>query len=264
MTTNDKTNATEQLSLVFELYHRIPQGRKVTASELKAELANAGIYRSIRSVQRNLDVIVEYFDVEKDTRSKPYGYRRRASFFPTLGARELLLLQLAKSTLIQHLPQSLQYAIDSAFGILDIQPRSYTGTKPPREGASKILSLTNTLKHPQLIERHFEPIAVALVQQRQVTLTLHSGEEIRQVSLLGLYVMSGELYLTYKNQPSNYLDLPLSEIVKLKVLTFHFDYPEDFDLFNHTLARGRIFTNATESQPRHATLCHSNSEASFK
>ena len=264
MTTNDKANITEQLSLAFELYQRIPQGRKATASELQTELANAGIYRGIRSVQRNLDVIVEYLDVEKDTRSKPYGYRRRAPFFPTPGARELLLLQLAKSILNQHLPQSLQYAIDSAFSILDIQPRSYTGTKPPRGGACKILSITNTLNHPQPIERHFEPIAVALVQQRQITLTLTSGDYVKQASPIGLYMMSDEFYLTYKTQLNNYLDLPLSQIVELKVLTFHFDYPEDFDLFNHTLTRGHVFMEAKESQPHHATFNYSDSKASFK
>lgn len=264
MTTNDKANVTEQLSLAFELYQRIPQGRKATANELKTELANAGIYRGIRSVQRNLDVIVEYLDVEKDTRSKPYGYRRRAPFSPPLGARELLLLQLAKSILNQHLPQSLQHAIDSAFNILDIQPRSYTRTKPPRGGACKILSITNTLNNPKPIERYFEPIAVALVQQRQITLTLTSGDFVKQASPIGLYMMSGEFYLTYKTQLNNYLDLPLSEIVELKVLTFHFDYPEDFNLFNHTLARGHIFTIAKESQSQNATLNHSNSEASAK
>ncbi|MDW3136305.1 WYL domain-containing protein [Vibrio sp. 1288] len=120
------------------------------------------------------------------------------------------------------------------------------------------------MKHPQLIERHFEPIAVALVQQRQVTLTLHSGEEIRQVSPLGLYVMSGEIYLTYKNQPSNYLDLPLSDIMELKVLTFHVDYPEDFDLSNHSLGRWHSSMKTMESQPHYSALNQPNSEASFK
>ncbi len=89
MTTKDKASTTEQLSLVFELYRRIPQGRKVTAKQLQSELADAGIYRGIRSVQRNLDVIVDYFNVDKDTRSKPFGYSRRICRQPTLGAREI-------------------------------------------------------------------------------------------------------------------------------------------------------------------------------
>lgn len=98
MTIRDKASTIEQLSLVFELYRRIPQGRKVTAKQLQAELMDAGMYRGIRSVQRNLDVIVDYFDVDKDTRSKPFGYSRGMYSQPTLGARELVLLQLAKAT----------------------------------------------------------------------------------------------------------------------------------------------------------------------
>lgn len=235
MKIKNKSNITEQLSLVFELYHRIPQGRKVTASELQAELASAGINRSIRSIQRNLDVIVDYFDIEKDTRSKPYGYRRRVSFSLTLGARELLLLQLARSILNQHLPQSLQYAIDSAFGILDIQPSSHAGTKPPQGGTNKIRSITDRLNHIQAIERHFEPIAVALVQQKQITLSLNSGKFIKQATPMGLAMASGELYLIYQNHLNDYDDLPLHEIAKLKVLTFHFDYPSDFQLQHYQL-----------------------------
>lgn len=263
MTTNDKANTIEQLSLVFELYHRIPQSRKVTANELQSELANAGIYRGIRSVQRNLDVIVDYFDVEKDTRSKPYGYRRRASFFLSLGARELILLQLAKSILNQHLPQSLQYAIDSAFSILEIQPRSYTGTKPPQGGAHKILSITEKLNHTKAIEKHFEPIAVALVQQRQITLTLNSGEKIKQVSPVGLTMTSGELYLIYQSHLNDYDDLPLQEISELKVLTFHFDYPADFNLPSYTLTQWCTTTSVKELQSRYAAN-QSKGEASFE
>ncbi len=235
MTTSDKASTTEQLSLVFELYQRIPQGRKVTAKELQSELAHAGIYRGIRSVQRNLDVIIDFFDVEKDTRSKPYGYRRRTSFYPVLGARELVLLLLAKSMLNQQLPQSLEYAIDSAFSILQIQPRSHTGTKTPQGGASKIHSLAEKFNPSSMFEHLFEPIAVALVQQKQITLTLTSGEQLKQISPIGLTVTTSELYLVYQDHLNDYDDLPLQDITELKVLTFHFDYPADFKLQDYHL-----------------------------
>lgn len=251
MTTSDKASTTEQLSLVFELYHRIPQGRKVTATELQLELSNAGIHRGIRSIQRNLDVIVNYFDVEKDTRGKPYGYRRRTPFFATLGARELILLQLAKSMLNQHFPPSLQYAIDSAFNILEIQPRSYTGTKPPQGGANKIQSISDKLNHAKIIEKHFEPIAVALAQQKQITLTLSSGIAIKQASPIGLTMTAGELYLIYQNHLNEYDDLPLQQIEELKVLTFHFDYPSDFQLQRYQLKSKLTFS--TPSQANNVT-----------
>ncbi|WP_258182463.1 helix-turn-helix transcriptional regulator [Vibrio mediterranei] len=239
MTTRDKASTTEQLSLVFELYRRIPQGRKVTAKELQAELADAGMYRSIRSVQRNLDVIVDYFDVDKDTRSKPFGYRRGMYSQLTLSARELVLLQLAKAILSQQLPPALEYAIDFAFSLLRVQPRAHTGMKPPQGETSKAHAFIDELNAPKALGEFFEPISVALVHQKQITLTLKSGERIEQVSPVGITTTTNELYLVYQNTLNDYDDLPLSCIAKLKVLTFYFDYPSDFQLQHYLLKSKR-------------------------
>lgn len=248
MTTRDKANTTEQLSLVFELYRRIPQGRKVTAKQLQAELVDAGMYRGIRSVQRNLDVIVDYFDVDKDTRSKPFGYSRGMYSQPTLGARELVLLQLAKAILSQQLPPSLEYAIDFAFSLLRAQPRSHTGMKPPRGDTNKAHAFIDELNAPKALGEFFEPISVALVHQKQITLTLKSGEQIEQVSPVGIMTSASELYLVYQNTLNDYDDLPLTCIAKLKVLTFYFDYPSDFQLQQYQL----------KSEPQRSTLLTNN------
>ncbi|OEE56310.1 hypothetical protein A146_04045 [Vibrio splendidus FF-500] len=248
MTTRDKASTTEQLSLVFELYRRIPQGRKVTAKQLQAELADAGMYRGIRSVQRNLDVIVEYFDVDKDTRSKPFGYSRGMYSQPTLSARELVLLQLAKATLSQQLPPSLEYAIDFAFSLLRAQPRSHTGMHPPQGDTRKAHALIDELNAPDLLGEFFEPISVALVHQKQITLTLKSGEQIEQVSPVGITTTASELYLVYQNTLNDYDDLPLTCIAKLKVLTFYFDYPSNFHLQQYQL----------KSEPQRSTLQATN------
>ncbi|MEC7308046.1 hypothetical protein [Vibrio crassostreae] len=248
MTTRDKASTTEQLSLVFELYRRIPQGRKVTAKQLQAELADAGMYRGIRSVQRNLDVIVDYFDVDKDTRSKPFGYNRGTYSQPVLSARELVLLQLAKATLSQQLPPSLEYAIDFAFSLLRVQPRSYAGMKPPQGDASKAHTFIDELNTPDLLGEFFEPISVALVHQKQITLTLKSGEQIEQVSPVGITTTASELYLVYQNTLNDYDDLPLTCIAKLKVLTFYFDYPSNFHLQQYQL----------KSEPQRSTLQATN------
>ncbi len=248
MTTKDKASTTEQLSLVFELYRRIPQGRKVTAKQLQSELADAGIYRGIRSVQRNLDVIVDYFNVDKDTRSKPFGYSRGICSQPTLGARELVLLQLAKATISQQLPSSLEYAIDFAFSLLRTQPRSYAGMKTPQGDSSKARSLMNELSAPKILGEFFEPISVALVHQKQITLTLKSGKQIEQVSPVGIITTTNELYLVYRNTLNDYDDLSFKCIAELKVLTFYFDYPSDFQLQQYQL----------KSEPLHSTFQSDN------
>lgn len=248
MTTRDKASTTEQLSLVFELYRRIPQGRKVTAKQLQAELADAGVYRGIRSVQRNLDVIVNYFDVDKDTRNKPFGYSRGIYCQPTLGARELVLLQLAKATISQQLPPSLEYAIDFAFSLLRVQPRSHTGMKTPQGDTSKTHAYIDELNAPKALGEFFEPISVALVHQKQITLTLKTGKQIEQVSPVGIATTASELYLIYQSTLNEYGDLPLTCIAELKVLTFYFDYPSDFQLHQYQL----------KSEPQCSTLQTNN------
>ncbi|HGY9585148.1 TPA: hypothetical protein ACOJQP_003574 [Vibrio harveyi] len=248
MTTRDKASTIEQLSLVFELYRRIPQGRKVTAKQLQAELTDAGMYRSIRSVQRNLDVIAAYFDVDKDTRSKPFGYSRGMYSQPTLGAKELILLQLAKATISQQLPPSLEYAIDFAFGLLRVQPRTHAGMRPPQGDARKAHAFIDALNASATLGELFEPISVALVHQKQITLTLKSGEQIEQVLPVGIITTASELYLVYQSALNDFDDLPLTSIAELKVLTFYFDYPSNFQLHLYQL----------KSEPLRSTLQANN------
>jgi hypothetical protein len=65
----------ETTVLAIELLRRIPRGRKITASELCDQLKDAGIERELRTIQRQLEMLSEHFDIERDERSKPYGYR---------------------------------------------------------------------------------------------------------------------------------------------------------------------------------------------
>ena len=65
----------ETVLLAVELLRRIPRGRKITASELHRQLKDAGIERSERTIQRQLEMLSSHFEIERDERSKPYGYR---------------------------------------------------------------------------------------------------------------------------------------------------------------------------------------------
>lgn len=79
MAKHRKPSIADGISFVFELYKRIPIRRKITASELQVQLKEINLERDIRTIQRNLDVLAHYFDVEKDTRDKPHGYSRRSN-----------------------------------------------------------------------------------------------------------------------------------------------------------------------------------------
>lgn len=235
MTTTRKPTTTEQLSLAFELYHRIPRGRKVTAQQLQLELASIGIERDIRTIQRNLDVVVHYLDVDKDTRSKPYGYSRHLNSHLVLGPRESVILKLSKALASVTLPSSMQLAIEAAFEPIAIHQQTYPGIKSTQGGPQKVhVVLTQTATFTGL-EKQFEPIALALTYQRMMTITLTNHSVLKHIKPLGLIFSEAQFYLVYQTPNDEIHDIALNVVNKVKVSTFHFDYPIDFELAKYCL-----------------------------
>ncbi|HNN89325.1 MAG TPA: WYL domain-containing protein, partial [Giesbergeria sp.] len=70
-----RPDALETTLLAIELLRRIPRGRKITTGELHQQLKDAGLERDLRTIQRQLEMLSQHFDIERDERSKPYGYR---------------------------------------------------------------------------------------------------------------------------------------------------------------------------------------------
>ncbi|MDN3683555.1 hypothetical protein QW180_02815 [Vibrio sinaloensis] len=99
-------------------------------------MSHVGITRDIRTIQRNLDVVVQYLDVDKDTRNKPYGYSRRLTSSFVLGPRESIVLQLAKAMISDALPDQLHYAVESAFSTDTQQPAQLSGLTTKKQGES--------------------------------------------------------------------------------------------------------------------------------
>ena len=91
----------ETLLLALELLRRIPRKNKITARELQEQLQNAGMDRDLRTIQRMLETFSEHFEIERDDRSKPYGFRwqeaSRGMAVSHLTPQESLLLQLART-----------------------------------------------------------------------------------------------------------------------------------------------------------------------
>ncbi|MGR6781777.1 hypothetical protein ACU5B6_26170 [Moritella viscosa] len=62
MNQNSLNRSQHYLQLILEIYKRIPKHRKTTAKEIQMQLANIGIIRTERTIQRNLADIVQFFD----------------------------------------------------------------------------------------------------------------------------------------------------------------------------------------------------------
>lgn len=230
----------ETVLLALELMRRIPRSRKVSAKELHAQLVDTEVGRDLRTIQRQLEMLSEHFDIERDDRSKPYGYRwkekARGMALPTLSEQESLLLTLAEQQLKSLLPPSLLKSMEGFF----LQARSnlapYSNAKREREWLSKVrvVSTSQPLLPPKIKPGVFEQVSSALFanQWLQVDYENAAGKRTQaEVMPLGLAQQGTRLYLVcrfkgYDNERS----LALNRILSAQASEFTFDRPKDFDL----------------------------------
>ena len=62
---SSRSSNNEVASLSLEILKRIPKKRKITAKEIQEQLSSSGIERSLRTIQRNLDMLSRDFDIGK-------------------------------------------------------------------------------------------------------------------------------------------------------------------------------------------------------
>jgi predicted DNA-binding transcriptional regulator YafY len=194
----------ETLLLALELLKRIPRNRKISAPELHAQLNEAGLTRDLRTIQRQLEVLTSHFDIERDDRNKPYGYRwkERAAGMsvPMLSRQESLLLMLAEQHLKNLLPASLMKSMDGFFNQARSNLGNHADAKLEREWLSKVrvVSTTQPLLPPRIRPGIFEEISDALYANRwlEVEYKNAKGRNTRaDVMPLGLAQQGPRLYL---------------------------------------------------------------------
>ena len=230
----------ETVMLALELLRRIPRNYKISASELHKQLTQAGITRELRTVQRQLEMLVEHFDIECDDRSKPYGYRwkerAKGMSLQVLSEQESLLLILAEQHLKNLLPSPLMKSMESFF----IQARSNLGqsgdSKLERQWLAKVrvVSETQRLLPPKVVPGVLEDVSQALYANKLLNLEYRNASGVQskaEVMPLGLAQQGPRMYLVCRfNGFDNERSLALHRIVSTKVSTLSFERPKDFDL----------------------------------
>lgn len=222
MSASTNRRSAEHLELIFEIYSLIPTTRKVTARELHRTLNEKGITRSKRTVQRYLDSLLTYFDVEQDATSKPYGYRRKANSKLAIGPREQMILLWAEACLKALLPVPTHRMVDSAFSPFNAlnSKRKLIDIRQPQS------TLNQTLD--SIV---FETLCIAVFYQREVRLSLIDKSQSLYVNPLGLIVEQGHLYLAYQYQDGFHAAF-MNEISSAYLTTFEYHYPKSFSLNN--------------------------------
>ena len=238
-----RSDTLETVKLAVELLRRIPRGRKVTASELHEQLQHAGIERELRTIQRQLEMLSEHFEIERDDRNKPYGYRwleySRGLSVPNLSLQESLLLRLAEEHLKNILPSRLMKSMDGFFSQARHNLAVDGNSQLEKEWPAKVrvVSTTQPLLPPPLAEGVFETVSEALFSNHWLTLDYKNRGGRRaeiEVMPLGLAQQGPRLYLVCRYQGfDNERSLALHRIRSASLSVMRFTRPRDFDLVKY-------------------------------
>jgi len=235
-----RSDTLELVLLAVELLRRIPRGRKITASELHSQLKDAGYDRDLRTIQRQLELLSEHFEIERDDRSKPYGYRwldqAKALAVPNLTPQESLLLKLAEEHLKNLLPARLMKSMDAFFGQANRNLGSESSARLEREWPDKVrvVATSQPLLPPKIVPGVFEAVSEALYSNHWLQLEYKNAGGKRSnasVMPLGLVQQGARLYLVCRYGGfDNERNLALHRIVSAQVSTLTFERPKTFDL----------------------------------
>lgn len=230
----------ETLQIALELVRRIPKGRTITAPELRQQLADAGFERDMRTIQRQLETISEYFDIDRDDTAKPYRYcwneRAKGLSLPSLSPQECLLLSLAEQQMQKLLPPKLMKSMEGFFTQARGQLREQATAKREREWLTKVrvVSTSQPLLPPKVDPAVFEQVSNALYGDQWLTVEYRNaaGRKLEsRVMPLGLAQQGQRLYLVCRfDGYDNERCLALHRISSAKASPFTFERPPGFDL----------------------------------
>jgi predicted DNA-binding transcriptional regulator YafY len=235
-----RSDTIETVLLALEVLRRIPRNGKVSATEIHDQLEGINFKRDLRTIQRQLDMLSQHFDIDRDERNKPYGYkwkeRAKGLALPMLSEQESLLLTLAEQHLRNLLPAALMKSMESFFSQARTNLGPQANSKREREWLSKVrvVSTSQPLLPPKINPGVFDAVSNALYGNRWLNLDYKNaaGKKTKaEVMPLGLAQQGPRLYLVcrYKGY-DNERSLALHRIVSADASTLTFERPKKFNL----------------------------------
>ena len=235
-----RPDSLETLQIALEMVRRIPKGRTITGPQLQKQLAEAGYERDMRTIQRQLETLSEFFDLERDETSKPYRYswkeRAKGLTLPGLTPQESLLLTLAEQQLSSVLPARLMKSMEGFFAQAHECLSAVPNAQREREWLQKIrfVSTSQPLIPPKIIPLVFEEVSNALYANQWLDVTYTNADEVtapRRVMPLGLAQQGPRMYLVCRFEGyDNERSLALHRIGTAKATGLGFERPPAFDL----------------------------------
>lgn len=237
---NTRSRNLDTVLLCLEILRRIPHGRRITAQELHDQLCHAGFSRDLRSVQRHLDTLSAHFDIERDDRSKPYGYRwlphARGLSLPSLTSQESLLLRLAEEHLKSLLPVPLLKSLAGFFAQARLNLSDAASARLEKEWTRKVrvVSTTLPLLPPRIASGVFEVVSQSLYENLWLRIDYRNARRRRRhydIMPLGIAQQGASLYLVCRFRGfSDERILAMHRILAAETSGIPFERPADFDL----------------------------------
>lgn len=235
-----RPDSLETLQLSHDLLRRIPKGRTITAPELHQQLMEAGYEREMRTIQRQLETLSEFYDIERDDSSKPYRYRWKENAkglsLPSLSAQESLLLTLAEQQLRNLLPAKLMNSMQGFFKQARGQLDESGKYRAEREWLDKVrvVSTSQPLLPPKVHAHVFEQVSNALYGNHWLDVNYQNAagkKTSSRVMPLGLAQQGPRMYLVCRFEDyDNERCLALHRMISAAASSLSFDRPKDFDL----------------------------------
>ncbi|MFC0349241.1 helix-turn-helix transcriptional regulator [Undibacterium danionis] len=241
--------ASDAKKMVLEILKRIPRQGFISTSTLHQQLKSAGFVRDKRSIQRQLKTLSNMFDIERDERSKPYGYKWKANAgglsLLYLSEQDSLLLALAEQHLKNLLPVSVMNSMSGFFEQARLnlnsleQPQKYTEASRSREWQSKvrIVPETQTLITPKVKANVFEAVSSALYANHWLDVSYKRDGKLKKYKVmpLGLAQQGPRLYLVCRyDGHTNERSLAMHRLLSATVSTLTFERPVEFNLDTYT------------------------------
>lgn len=229
------------MSIELKILSAIGHGSLCTAHQVQSHLANAGIKRDIRSVQRTLQTLVDAGELICLKDSKPYGYKRswgaQSLAMATLNPAEAMVLLLAQRYLHNVLPSSLNSIFEPYFSearvVLSSEKSSATMSKQWLQKV-RLVPATQPLIPPKIDPHVLETISAALYSNHEVDIQYNSiNGKIAEhrIRPLGIVQQGVRLYLVgNKTKYEKPMPWAIHRITDATETNFSFTRPAGFDL----------------------------------
>ncbi|OOS23949.1 hypothetical protein B0681_08280 [Moraxella porci DSM 25326] len=243
--TSRKSNKQGAIYLL-EILKKIPkQPKSISCGELHHALTAQGYTQSLRTLQRDLQVLCDAFGIMCDDRQTPYRYQwsaqSRGLSISQMNDQEALLLQLAYQHLKHFLPNSAKASLESLFmqAGYELYHRD-AGDDHAKTWMKKvaIAPMAQPLLPPVILPEVLEAVSAALYDNRYLNITYANQAQRRHnfcseysVKPLALVQQGSNLYLVAQFDGFDDIrHLALHRCQTASVSSLTFEYPSEFDL----------------------------------